>query len=128
LGVAESSRHGAPMTMVRAGEERDLADIVSMGNVRAAPYRFHLDRDRDLVQFAIAKRRLPAGLRPPGGREVQFFVAEEGGSAAAYVVISGRQDEWTIEECGDRDPAGARLGAVLQVLIARDPAERLPAI
>src|SRR6185295_6239788 len=32
LGVAESSRHGAPMTMVRAGEERDLADIVSMGS------------------------------------------------------------------------------------------------
>ncbi|HXI31694.1 MAG TPA: GNAT family N-acetyltransferase [Vicinamibacterales bacterium] len=128
LGVAESSRHGAPMTMVRAGEERDLADIVSMGSVRAAPYRFHLDRDRDLVQFAIAKRRLLAGLGPPGVREVQFFVAEEGGSAVAYVVISGRQDEWTIEECGDRDPSGARLGALLQVLIARDPAERRPVI
>jgi len=128
LVVAESPRHGAPMAMVRAGEERDLGDVVSMGNVRAAPYRFHLDRDRDLVQFAIAKRRLLAGLGPPGGREVQFFVAEEGGSAAAYVVISGRQDEWTIEECGDRDPSGARLGALLQVLIARDPVERRPVI
>src|SRR5262245_13374376 len=80
LGVAESQRHGAPMTMVRAGDERDLADIVAMGSARAAPFRFHLERDRDLVQFAIAKRRLLAGLGPRGAREVQFFVAEEGAS------------------------------------------------
>src|SRR5262249_1233931 len=60
--VAESERHGGPMTMVRAGEERDLADIVAMGQVRAAPYRFHLDRGRDLIHYALAKRRLLAGL------------------------------------------------------------------
>jgi len=126
--VAESTRHGAPMTMVRAGEERDLADIAAMGAVRAARYRFHLDRDRDLVHYAIAKRRLLAGLGPPGVREVQFFIAEEGASAVAYAVISAHAGEWTIEECGDRDPAGARLGALLQVLIARDPAERRPLI
>jgi predicted N-acetyltransferase YhbS len=128
LRVTESTRHGAPMTMVRAGEERDLADIVAMGTVRAAGYRFHMARDRDLVHYAIAKRRLLAGLGRPGAREVQFFIAEEGASAVAYVVISAQGGEWTIEECGDRDPGGARLGAVLQVLIARDPAERRPAI
>src|SRR5206468_10676186 len=33
-----------------------------------------------------------------------------------------------LEECGDRDPSGARMGAILQVLIARNPAERRPAI
>jgi hypothetical protein len=27
----------------------DLAAIVAMGQVRAAPFRFHLDRDIDLV-------------------------------------------------------------------------------
>jgi hypothetical protein len=59
---------------------------------------------------------------------VQFFIAEEGASAVAYVVLSAHGGEWTIEECGDRDPAGARLGALLQVLIARDPAERRPVI
>ena len=126
--VTESTRHGAPMTMVRAGEERDLADIVAMGTVRAGGYRFHLERGRDLIHYAIAKRRLLAGFGPPGMRELQFFIAEEGASAVAYVVISAHAGEWRIEECGDRDPGGARLGALLQVLIARDPAERRPAI
>jgi len=128
LRVVESTRHGAPMTLVRAGEERDLADIAAMGAVRAAGYRFHLERDRELIHYAIAKRRLLAGLGSPGAREVQFFIAEEGASAVAYVVITAHGDEWAIEECGDRDPAGARLGALLQVLIARDPAERRPVI
>ena len=31
-----------------------------------------------------------------------------------------------IEEAGDRDPAGARVGAILQALIAREPAEQRP--
>jgi predicted N-acetyltransferase YhbS len=128
LRVTESPRHGAPMTMVRGGEERDLADIVAMGAIRGSEYRFRLERDRDLVHYAIAKRRLLAGLGPPGDRELQFFIAEEGASAVAYVVISAHGGEWMIEECGDRDPGGARLGAVLQVLIARDPAERRPLI
>jgi hypothetical protein len=35
---------------------------------------------------------------------------------------------WTIEECGDRDPSGARVGAILQALIAREPVERRPTI
>jgi len=44
------------------------------------------------------------------------------------VVISVHRGEWTIEEAGDRDPGGARLGAILQALIAREPAEVRPAI
>jgi hypothetical protein len=114
--------------MVRGGEERDLADIAAMGTARAAPYRFHVNRDRDLLQFSIGKKRLMAGLGPPGLRELHFFVAEEGGSAAAYVVVSVKGREWVLEECGDRDPAGARAGAIMQVLIARAPAEQRPSI
>jgi predicted N-acetyltransferase YhbS len=128
LKVVESDRRGAPATLVRAGEDRDIADIVDMGRVRSAPYRLHLDRDRELVKFAIAKKRLLAGLGAPGAREVHFFIAEEGASAVAYVLISAAGSTWTIEEAGDRDPSGARLGAILQVLIARDPAESRPAI
>ena len=60
-------------------------------------------------------------MGPAGDREVQFFIAEEGASAVAYVVISVRGGAWVLEECGDRDPAGARVGAILQVLMARDP-------
>jgi len=128
LRVSESTRHGAPMTMVRAGDDRDLDDLVAMGKTRAEPYRFRLDRSRELIQYAIVKRRLLAGLGPAGAREVRFFIAEEGASAAAYVVIAVRGGEWSIEECGDRDPTGARVGAILQVLFARDSAERRPEV
>lgn len=124
LRVVEDVRRGAPATMIRAGDDRDLADVAAMGASRAAAFRFHLNRDRDLVQYAIAKKRLLAGLGAPGVRELQFFVAEEGASAVAYVVVTVGGGAWMVEECGDRDPAGARLGAILQVLVARAPAER----
>ncbi len=127
LRVREDARRGAPATLVRFGDDRDLDDIVSMCETRAIPFRFRLRRSRDLVQYALVKKRLLAGLSAPGDRGVQFFVAEEGGSAVAYVVISTRGATWVVEEAGDRDPAGARLGAILQALIARDPAERRPA-
>ena len=128
LRVIEDTRRGAPMTLVRAGEDRDLPDVVAMGRARAERNRFHLERDRDFVHFAIVRKRLLAGLGPAGDREVQFFVAEEGGSAVAYVVITVRGGAWVLEECGDRDPAGARVGAILQVLVARDPSAPRPAI
>jgi hypothetical protein len=128
LQVTESPRHGAPMTMVRGGEERDLPAIVAMGRVRAEPFRFHLDRDVDFVQYAITRKRLRAGLGSPGLRQLQFFIAEEGTTAAAYVVISVEGPTWTLEECGDRDASGARVGALLQALIAREPTERRPTI
>jgi hypothetical protein len=44
------------------------------------------------------------------------------------VIISVIGDTWTLEECGDRDPSGARVGALLQALIAREPSERRPTI
>jgi len=128
LLVVEDDRRGAPMMMVRSGEDRDLADIAAIDAARAAATRFHLERDPELVKFSIAKRRLHAGLAAPGGRELQFFIVEEGASAVAYVVISVKGDEWTIDSCGDRDPAGARLGALLQVLIAREPSRQRPTI
>ena len=35
---------------------------------------------------------------------------------------------WTLEGCGDRDPSGARVGAILQALIARESVEHRPTI
>jgi GNAT superfamily N-acetyltransferase len=128
LQVREDERRGAPATMVRAGDDRDLPDVVAMDAARSTPFRFHLTRDRDLVYYAIARKRLLAGLAPAGARELRWFIAEEGASAAAYVVISVKDHAWTIESCGDRDPSGARIGAILQGLVARDPAEQRPAI
>jgi hypothetical protein len=80
------------------------------------------------VQYAVTKKRLLAGLGPARARQLHFFIAEEGITAAAYVVVSIVGTTWTIEECGDRDPSGARVGAILQALIAREPVERRPTI
>jgi hypothetical protein len=128
LQVTESSRRGAPMTLVRGGEDRDIAAIVAMGQVRAGAFRFHLNRDIDLVKCAITKKRLLAGLAAAGARQLQFFIAEEGITAAAYIVMTIVGHTWTIEECGDRDASGARVGAILQALIAREPFEKRPVI
>ena len=128
IDVAQSARHGAPMTTMRGGEPRDLAAIVAMGRVRAERFRLHFDRDVDFVQYAITTQRLLAGLGAPNARQLQFFIAEEGITAAAYVVVSVVGDTWTLEECGDRDPSGARVGALLQALIAREPAAPRPSI
>ena len=43
--------------------------------------------------------------------------------AVAFVAISRGPHGALLEDCGDRDPTGARVGAMLQVLAARTPAE-----
>jgi hypothetical protein len=128
LTVIESSRYGAPMTLVRGGEDRDLGAIAAMGQARADPFRFHLDRDADLIKHVLTRKRLLAGLAGAGVRQLEFVIAEEGITAAAYLAISIVGNTWTIEECGDRDASGARVGAILQALIAREPAESRPVI
>jgi predicted N-acetyltransferase YhbS len=139
------TKPGAPAMLVRSAEERDYPEIAAMHAARAERYAFALDRSVDYVGYAVAKKRLAAGLGPSGRRVVQFFAAEEGGRAVAYLMMTvssrasrgnggiGRRpasppEYWTIEDCGDRDPTGARLGAMLQVLLARAPGERPPTI
>jgi hypothetical protein len=128
ITVTESTRYGAPMTLVRGGEDRDLQAIVAMGHDRADPFRFHIERDVDLIKHALTRKRLLAGLGSAGARQLEFVIAEEGITAAAYIAISIVGNTWTIEECGDRDASGARVGAILQALIAREPAESRPVI
>ena len=79
--------------LVRAGDDRDLADVATMDQARAADARFALRRDVPLIQYSIAKKRMQAGLGPPGARQVEFFVAEEGASAVAYVVLRCRRKD-----------------------------------
>jgi predicted N-acetyltransferase YhbS len=115
-------RHsGAPAMLVRAGDDRDLPAIAEMSATRSAAARFALDRSEDWIKYGVAKRRLLAGLGPAGLREVEFLVAEEGHHAVAYIVTTIERGQWWIEDAGDRDPSGARLGAMLQVMLARTP-------
>ncbi len=121
-------KDGAPAMLVRAGGESDIAALANLHRVRSASARVALRRDTPMIAFALAKKRMFAGLSPLGHRQLEFFVAEEGAGAVAYVVLSGNQHGWTLEEAGDRDPAAARLGGMLQVLVAREPSRPLPII
>jgi predicted N-acetyltransferase YhbS len=128
---------GAPAVAMRTGDDRDLPALADIHATLAARYRFSLRHDADWLQYAIARRRLLSGLGRAGLREVEFVVAEEGGRAVAWVLLQierGRAaggtgaERWTVESCGDRDPSGARVGALLQALLARAPAAPQPAI
>jgi GNAT superfamily N-acetyltransferase len=124
----DQKRGGAPAMLVRSGDDRDLPAIVEMSAARSATARLALDRSEDFVRYGITKKRLLSGLSPMGRRNTEFLVVEEGQQAVAYLVSTAQDGRWMIEEAGDRDPAGARLGAMLQVMLARHPGERLPEI
>ena len=119
---------GPPAVLVRSGEERDIPALAEISATRSAGARLAVARSEDFVKHGIARKRLLAGLGPPGLREVEFLVSEEGHQPVAYLVCSSHRGAWTIEEAGDRDPSGARLGAMLQVMLARHPGEALPDI
>jgi predicted N-acetyltransferase YhbS len=115
-----------PMVPMRSGDDRDLPKIAEIAARVVEGYRFGLERPAAFVQYGLTKKRLLAGLMPRGARAVEFYVVEEGGQPAAYVILTSRREGWTLEECGDRDPTGARVGAMLQVLRARAPDRAQP--
>jgi GNAT superfamily N-acetyltransferase len=114
---------GAPATLVRAGEPADLPALAELSKRYASGASFALERTPDLMAFAVVRKRLLAGLGPAGMRVVEFFVSEEGRQPVAYVFIARGPGGASLLECGDRDPTGARVGAILQVLAARTPSE-----
>ncbi|HEY3382952.1 MAG TPA: GNAT family N-acetyltransferase [Vicinamibacterales bacterium] len=120
LDVLPGRHRGSPAIPMRWGEFTDLPAIVEMNATQTSGFRMALVRDRGYVRQAITKKRLLAACGRPGHRKVEFFVVEEGGRAAAYVVLLEVADYWMITECGDRDPSGARVGAMLQALVARE--------
>lgn len=125
LSVRPGTRPGPPAIPMRSGDFGDIPSIVEMNASGSAGYRLALARDPDYARHAIIKKRLLAACGAPGHRKVEFFVVEEGGRAAAYVVLLEVGSFAMITECGDRDPTGARVGAMMQALLARDPA-RIP--
>lgn len=132
VDIEVQRKDGAPAMLVRSGEERDLPALAALHATRIGGVAFALRRDPALIEYALSKKRLLAGLGfgagPRGSRQTEFFVAEEGASAVAYVVLTVNAGGWTLEEAGDRDPAAARLGAILQVLLAREPSRPTPLI
>lgn len=120
LAVRPGRRPGPLAISMRSGDLGDVRSIVEMNASASEGFRFALVRDADYVGYAITKKRLLAASGAPGHRKVEFFVVEEGGRAAAYVVLLEVGEFAMVTECGDRDPSGARVGAMLQNLVARD--------
>lgn len=119
---------GPPAVLVRSGEDRDIAGIAEISAARSHDARLAVARSEDFIKHGITRQRLLAGLGAPGARTVEFLVSEEGHQPVAYIVCSAHLGQWFIEDAGDRDPAGARFGAMLQVMLARHPGEALPEI
>jgi GNAT superfamily N-acetyltransferase len=115
-------RPGAPAVLVRAGEERDIPAITALARSMAERHRLALEPSEDFIRFGLSKKRLLAGLLDPGLLTVEFFIVEEGAGAVAFAILTITSEDVVLEMCGDRDPSGARVGALLQVLAARDPA------
>ncbi len=117
------TRRGAPATMVRAADPLDFPEIAAVSMTYAMKASFALNRTPDLIEFGIMRRRLRAGLGPAGLRQVEIYVAEEGYRAAAFIVVSRGPEGVVLEDCGDRDPSGARIGALLEAYVERDPSQ-----
>jgi len=126
LSVAE--KPGAPMTLVRCGEERDIPAVAAIADAMSRPHRFAVGQNEDYIRYSLSRKRLLSGLLTPGALTVEFFIVEEGAGAVAFAILTVTPDDVILEMCGDRDPGGARLGALLQVLRARTPAEKAQGI
>jgi predicted N-acetyltransferase YhbS len=105
---------GTPAIPMRSGVGGDIAAIAAMSARMTDGFRFALDRSASFIQYGLTKKRLLAGLTPATSRVVEVFVVEEGAQPAAYLVMTATPRGRTLEECGDRDPSGARIGAMLQ--------------
>ena len=124
IEVRRDATRGAPAVLLRSGEASDLPHIAEISARDCETASFAIDRSADFIGFGVTKRRLLAGLGNPGVRQLEFFVTEEGTRAVAYVVVSHAASGLVLEDYGDRDPTGARVGAMLQVLDARLPANQ----
>jgi len=128
LVIRTKEKAGAPAVLVRAGEERDIPAVAHLARTMTKNHRFALMPSDDFLRFSLAKKRLLAALLPPHRLSVEFFIVEEGAGAVAFAILTVTPDDVILEMCGDRDPGGARLGALLQVLRARTPAEKAQGI
>jgi GNAT superfamily N-acetyltransferase len=117
---------GAPMVMVRDGTDADVPAIVALAGRMSAGHRFALTHSDALVRYGLSRKRLLAGFLASGDLAVEFYVVEEGGGAVAFAMITVTETDAVLEMCGDRDPSGARVGALLQTLRARTPGARMP--
>ena len=115
-----------------AGRRRCWCGAATIGTCRRSPRfqrraragaRLARGAQRGLHQ---ARHRQEAAARGPGAAgPARSGVPRQRGRPPAGRLHRVRvtQGTWFIEDAGDRDPSGARLGAMLQVMLARHPGE-----
>ena len=74
-----------------------------------------------LLFQGMSREHQPAGCEPVSMANSELRVTESSRRGAPMTLIRGGEER-------DRDPSGARVGAILQALIAREPVERRPTI
>ena len=121
----DRKRGGAPAMLVRSGDDKDLPAIIEMSAARVASARLALDRSEEFVRFGITKKRL---LGPGADRHARYRISGRRRRTPGGGVSGQHGGERPLDDrgCGDRDPSGARLGAMLQVMLARIRASAFP--
>ena len=114
-----------PAMLVRSGEDRDLpaiSEIRRRAQTRAPGRRAQRGLHHSQHRQEAAPRRARATRAARGGVPRR----QEGHQSVAYIVCVSHRGSWFVEDAGDRDPTGARLGAMLQVMLALHPGEATP--
>jgi hypothetical protein len=117
--VAFEMRDGfLPLASVRPGDARDLPSMATLNARHRTPSTFALERSPDSIEFGLVRRQRLAALSAPNRLAVEWLVCEEEGALAAYLVATRRPRGLVIEDCGDRDPSGSRVAAMVARLAA----------
>ena len=127
-GQRRHAASGAPAMLVRAGDDRDLPAVEAMHQVRSLGRQVRasprsVDRFTTRCQEAAAGGSRSAGLRQVGVRR------RRGRCIRGRVRRAPRERERVDARRGRRPRSRrARLGAMLQVLVAREPSAPTPLI
>ena len=102
----------------RPGRAADLPAMAALSAASRTPSTFALHRTPDLVEFGLIRRRTLAALSAPNRLVVEWLVVEDAGRMTAFLVATRRPRGIVIEDCGDVDPAGAQVAALVGSLVA----------
>lgn len=103
----------------RPGRAEDLPAMAALSAAMKTPARFALDRSPELVEFGLIRRSRLADLAAPDRLVVEWLVVEEAGRIVAFLIATRRPRGLVIEDCGDVDPSGARVAALVGALVAQ---------
>lgn len=97
----------------RPGRLEDLPAMVALGEATRTRSTFALDRPPDLVHFGLIRRGRLADLSAAQRLVLEWLVVEEAGRMTAFVIATRRPRGLVIEDCGDIDPSGAHVAALV---------------